>query len=101
MRTLFPGWLPQPSPAANRRRAKRKHRPDRRSLSLEPLEDRALMAVVSWWTANNTTADSVGTNHAGLARGAASRIGDGSVISTSPGSGAPRTSGCAICRPTQ
>ncbi|MBM4000017.1 MAG: hypothetical protein FJ297_10850 [Planctomycetes bacterium] len=71
MRNLFSGWLPQPSPAANRRRAARKHRPARRLLRLEPLEDRALMAVVSWWTADNITADSVGTNDGSLARGAA------------------------------
>src|SRR5262245_49993817 len=42
----------------------------RRRLFLEPLEERALMALVSWWTGNNTAADAVGSNHGSLVSGA-------------------------------
>ena len=38
--------------------------------ALERLEDRALLAVVSHWTADNTAADAVGTNHGTLIDGA-------------------------------
>ena len=39
-------------------------------LGLERLEERALMAVVAAWTADNTAADSVGANHGTLTSGA-------------------------------
>ncbi len=41
----------------------------RRQPLFETLEDRRLLAVVSHWTANNTAADSVGTNHGSLISG--------------------------------
>ena len=50
-------------PANNQRTARR--------LTLEPLEERALLAVVSHWTAENTVLDSVGPNHGSLVSGAA------------------------------
>jgi hypothetical protein len=42
-----------------------------RRLAAEGLEERALMAVVSHWTADNTANDSVGTNHGTLINGTA------------------------------
>ncbi len=40
-----------------------------RLLGLERLEERALMTVVSHWTADNTAMDAVGTNHGSLVSG--------------------------------
>ena len=38
-------------------------RSSHRRSQLEKLEDRSLMAVISYWTGDNTALDSVGTNH--------------------------------------
>ena len=67
----FLGRPPENAPAGNRRRRiRRKAKATRPTLRLEHLEGREMMAVVSWWTANNTAADSVGTNHGTLTSGA-------------------------------
>ncbi len=54
-----------------RQSAHKSHRSSRRRLFLETLESRQLMAVVSYWTADNTALDSVGTNHGTLVNGTA------------------------------
>ncbi len=50
--------------AADKRRGRRSRRP-----LLERLEDRQLLALVSYWSGDNTAADSVGTNHGTLING--------------------------------
>src|SRR5262245_57049182 len=46
-------------------------RPTNRRLQLEPLEERSLMALVSYWNADNTAVDSVSGNNGTLQNGAA------------------------------
>jgi hypothetical protein len=49
----------------------RSRRSNHKSLRFESLEDRRLLAgLVSWWTADNTAADAVGTNDGSLVSGA-------------------------------
>src|SRR4051794_15791468 len=56
------------------RRSKLRTRPSqaaRRRLQLEPLETRDLLALVSYWSGNNTAIDTVSGNNGTLANGTA------------------------------
>lgn len=63
---------------ANRRIASTRNSARRRLakwLCIEQLEDRRLLALVSWWTADNTGNDSAGMNHGTLMNGATYAVG--------------------------
>ena len=59
-----------PSPLQRSCLFSRKTRPGTRRRPLfESLENRSLLALVSWWTADNTAADSIGANNGTLISG--------------------------------
>ncbi|HUE74511.1 MAG TPA: LamG-like jellyroll fold domain-containing protein, partial [Pirellulaceae bacterium] len=63
-------WLRSASINRSSARMLQNYRSRSRRLLLERLEDRQLLALISHWTADNTPADAVGTNHGSLISGA-------------------------------